>query len=477
LKNIEYNVTEFMLSIKLINNLKKLDKRKLNDFEKFLSSPFFLKRSQLPLMFAEIKKYLPGYDVSKKILFSKAFNNKPYNEVLMRKYQSELNRMLEQYFVVSNLLNDDFEFKSLLAKVKRNYGELEELGSISGEAIDMLEKFKKKNHDYYFYKYIFNSYRDISRNQNYQGINDIFGNSTVSSFLDYSAITVLKYYSKILNNMKVFKLSVNIKVLDEISELFHRNKMIVEPAALIYYNIIQLQKDPLNETFYFRIKAMLKKYEEQTENNEMRGFYTFLHNYCYERIDKGSIKFVKERFEIMQQFMANGYCYVKGFMRAEFFSSMVLTLLTLKKLSMAEEFISKNGNTLQPETRLQQLYFANANLFMHKKNYNKSLEYLSKLTGGDIFDKLRVKALYLMVYYEAGMYDTALYNADAFRKFILNNKKITGFVYERNMNFIKQCLAMVKYRTGTIKRPDIKRFEKKTIMNRLWLMKKIKELK
>ena len=60
---------------------------------------------------------------------------------------------------------------------------------------------------------------------------------------------------------------------------------------------------------------------------------------------------------------------------------------------------------------------------------------------------------------------------------LLNNKKITGFVYERNMNFIKQCLAMVIYRTGTIKRPDIKRFEKKTIMNRLWLMKKIKELK
>lgn len=466
-----------MISEKLRKNLLRLDKRKLNEFEKFLASSFFLKRNQLPLLYAEIKKYFPGFKVKKETVYSNAFGNKPFNELLMRKYQSELNRMLEQYFVITALFNDKFEYQSNLAKVKFRHGELEELGNISDEAILKLKKLKYKNSDYYNYKYVFESYKDISKNLELRGSNEIYGSSTINSFIDYSAITVLKYYSRILNNMKVFRLNINIKVLDEMTDLFHRYKMITEPLALIYYNIIQLQKEPLNETFFYRIKAMLKKYEDRLEQSELRGFYTFLHNYCYERIDKGNIKFVKERIEVMQIFMNKGYCYISGLMRPEFFSSMVLTLLTLKKLSQAEDFIRKNSEILPGNSRAQQLDFAYANLFMHKKQFTKSMEYLSKITFNDIFEKLRTKVVYLMVYYEAGMYESALYHAASFRKFIINNKNITGFVYERHLNFIKQCEILIKFKMGKIKDPSMPGFEKKTIMNRLWLLKKIKELK
>ena len=65
-----------MHTSKLVKNLKLLNKAELNDFGKFINSPYFIERSQLPVLFSKLQSYSPNYLVSKKVLFTEAFPGK-----------------------------------------------------------------------------------------------------------------------------------------------------------------------------------------------------------------------------------------------------------------------------------------------------------------------------------------------------------------------------------------------------------------
>jgi hypothetical protein len=103
-----------MINAKFIKNLALLDIKQLDEFEKFLVSPYFLRRKNLPALFTILKKNYPNYKVSKQVVYAEAFPGKKYNDVLMRKYLSELNNMLNDYLAVSGFQKDKMTYGSKL---------------------------------------------------------------------------------------------------------------------------------------------------------------------------------------------------------------------------------------------------------------------------------------------------------------------------------------------------------------------------
>ena len=142
-----------MLTGKFINNLKLLDNQQLNNLERFINSPFFLKRKNLPALFTAIRKYYPEFYVSKSTVFSEAFPGKEYNDVLMRKYISELGNMLNDFLAVDSFRNDRRAYSGkLIDKLieLKNYDEAEKTAA---ETIAELEKSSLRNEKYYYNKY------------------------------------------------------------------------------------------------------------------------------------------------------------------------------------------------------------------------------------------------------------------------------------------------------------------------------------
>jgi hypothetical protein len=195
------------------------------------------------------------------------------------------------------------------------------------------------------------------------------------------------------------------------------------------------------------------------------------------KVENGELDYLEERFEIVNKVLENRFHLKDGFMIPDMFVSMVINALMLKRFEWAEEFIKKFRNNLPDEEKRSTELFAISACFMFKGDYRMALENLKKVKFKKYYDKFKVKALNLMIFYEAGYYDSAFLQADTFRHFISKYKSITPYVRERSGNFIKQLIQLIKFRLGETDDPEIRDFNSVTVMFRPWLMQKILEVK
>lgn len=468
-----------MLTGKFIKNLKLLDKYSLTNFEKFIKSPYFLKRKSIAVLYQELMKNYPDFDITKKELFKKAFGTKHYNDVLLRKYFSELNNMLIEYLAVSSFQNDKWSYGSKLIDRLIELKNYEEAEKTAKDAIAELEKNPYRNEKYYYNKYIFESYSKTISNLKTNLNPDTDWKQAMEGFVNYSALTVLQFYYIILNDARFRqeKSSIDLEILNSLVKVYEENGITQNPMAFILNNLVKSFMEPGNEAFYRNIKEMILKHKGLLDKNELAAIYTYLHNYCFVKVDNGNLAFMKERFEVVKEYLANGLHLKDGYMVPDMFISMAMNALMMKEFDWAENFIRKYKDHLPDEEKVSNEYFACSALHMFKGNFNKALEYLSRVKFKKYYDKFKIKAMALMIFYEAEYYDQVFSQADTFRHFISRYKTITPYVRERTNNFIKQVLQLIKFKLGEAEKPQIPDFSTIAIMYRPWLTQKINEVK
>jgi hypothetical protein len=289
---------------------------------------------------------------------------------------------------------------------------------------------------------------------------------------------LLKFYTIMLNDIKFrqAKSDINFGLLDDLVKVFEHNVIAENPIAAIQFNIVRSILEPENKRHYHAIKGLLYKYESLMEADEVDAVYTHLHNYSYIKIDNGDLSFLSERFEISSKVLSRGYSVKDGIIPDMFFS-ITMNALMLGKFEWTQEFIKKYESLIISNNKQSVLNFTYAVYFMFAKDYDKALGYLSRVKFSAYYDKLKIKWLNLMIYYESGMYDSAFYHADSFRHFISKYKSITPFVKERVNSFIRQVLQLIKYRLNQASAPEISGFEKKIMIHRPWIIQKIEEAK
>jgi len=74
------------------------------------------------------------------------------------------------------------------------------------------------------------------------------------------------------------------------------------------------------------------------------------------------------------------------------------------------------------------------------------------------------------------MFELLIYQADSFRHYLKNSKQVTPYVSSRSLNFISQILQLTRCIKGDTNEIRVKGFENKPVMNRSWLIEKIREL-
>ena len=467
-----------MENSKFIKNLKHLDIKQLEEFEKFLNSPYFLKRKTLPVLFSKMKQCYPEFNKSKREIYSLAYPGKPYNDVLLRKYISEMNNMLLEYLAVSSFKEDKMTYRSKLIDrliETKNYYEAEKA---AGEALAELEKNPHRNEKYYYNKYIFESYSKTISNLQTNLNPDTDWKDAMDGFVNYSALTVLQFYYIILNDTRVRKEKSNIDldILNRLVKVYEEKGITNNPMAYILNNLVRSYLEPQNESYYRNIKEALRSYKSLLDVNELSAIYTYLHNYCFVKVDSGDLEYLNERFEIVNDVLANGFHLKDGYMVPDMFISMVTNALMLKKFKWAEDFIRQYKEHLPPEDKKSNGYFAQSLYYMFRNNFDKALECLSRVKYRKYYDKFKIKALNLMIFYEAGYFEEAFSQADSFRHYISGYKTVTPYIKERTNNFIRQILQMIKFRLKQAKTPEINGFYNSTIMYRPWLVQKLNEL-
>jgi len=142
----------------------------------------------------------------------------------------------------------------------------------------------------------------------------------------------------------------------------------------------------------------------------------------------------------------------------------------------------KLANKISEGTRKNDNIFSHALICYGKKEYNKSLEYLSKINYDYFYMKHMVKNIQILNYYELNDYISFSYVADSYRHFISKNRSVTSDNKSISADLCNSVNKLFKLRESFDKF-ELEKFRKESEKSterepsyKYWILDKISEI-
>ena len=482
----------------IINLFKQFSKKEISDFEKFIRSPFYNNHSTLINLFRELKKYYPEFNnkkLTKENLFSKVNNEKRYDDVLFRKYISNLTKLAEEYLNVIEirLQKEKGDLNILNQLFRRNLIELLE------KKIKIIEKRYKYNNDfyedYYFNKHILHKikYNNYSANNKtelvYENVvssqSNLINYFLFNSLTDFKILQTQKYTFKIsdeLNSIEIFYKCFDFKkfilLLKDVKGLSEKESNLLE-LYYLDYQLSQSKNDPDN---YFKFKSKISECEKYLSKNLLYFYISQLNLYCLMEIAYGRNELERELFENYKSMLERDLFSDEsaGRMNLSEYRAILNAAIRVKEIDWAEFFINRYRNYIIENERENVFNYGYALLLFEKKDYIKSLNLLTKVKMNSFVYSVDSYVLRFGIYYELNYFDTAVSLVDSFRHYIRNNKILSADISHKYNNFLRYYKKLLKLKKNP-EYTEINNFkhmleEEKITLKKKWMLEKAGEL-
>ena len=465
---------------KLITILKHFNKTDLNQFHRYIVSPYFNKSQQL-IHFYDI--ILKGFNspkpslLEKENVWKKLFKEQKYNDVRFRKLNSDLLRLIEDFLSQQIYDENKLQKSANLIQSVGNRGVKKMYASAIRNYENISAKHPYEDSEFYFNQYLIQkNYFDITQHEFKNSIKHNL--EEIDFYLTIFFLTEkLRCYCNVLSQ-KTSNIKYQIVFSDEILALARKHKKDI-PSIAIYYQIYLTYVESKNEDHYFKLKNLLKDYGQKFHSVEARALYDSSLNYCIGRINQGHTHFLQELFELYQDYLKKEAIYVEGELHPFHFKNIVHVALRLKQYDWTENFIYSNKERLPESSRENAVTFNLARLYYYKKNYERVISLLQEVEYEDIVYSLSSKSLLIATYYESNEIE-ALYSLfESFRAFLNRRKDLTETKKRNYLNTIKFTKRLVKILPGD--RSAIEKLKAdiemtKDISDLKWIKEKIAEL-
>lgn len=479
---------------KLISFLKTFSRQEISEFEKFLRSPFFKKeRDPLPL-FIFLKKYYPEFPPEKvsdeiiiKELYPDADTSGKKSKDIVRNLSSSLLKAVTDFIFYTTVRNDVSLKNRIILKglLDRNlakfyeqyltdsYGVIEKLKEDS--ATKALEYFHLEHLNTRYFAYTLDYQKFLGH-----GIASLEWNSA-NFILNLIWTAKIKYLEETYNNVKPEnnfpdKLLEAIN-LEKVIETFKQHPNYPE-ISFSYYTYKSITNNNDLE-YYKKAKEIFFKYRSGISRFEKNFFYADLTNILGSGIDWENEFKRKELFEITVSCVEDKAYKVsdEDFMHPAFYRNTIMYSTSARKFDWADDFIETFTGELQPEYRDNMKYYSKAVVTFGKGEFEKSLEYISKVKYDLTRLKVDVKILMLKIYYELNLEDPAHSLIDTFKHYASDSKEIAEETRSSIKNFVKCYSKLFKLKLN----PDsyarnslmIEIKKEKYLFHRDWLIEKL----
>ncbi|HMQ59233.1 MAG TPA: hypothetical protein PKE06_01125 [Flavilitoribacter sp.] len=475
-----------MENSKLIAILHQLDKLEINKCRKFIHSPYFNSSLQLNQLFDFIVDHLEGNGngslpkfPSKEKLWQKLNPRKKYDDARMRKYLSDLLKLVEGF-----LTQQAFD-KNPLAQSARFLEAVEEkkLTKLYNSAKKTSERvstvYPYRNTEYYYYQYVLEKH--------YYGLTDfeskredISNVEEISKNLDFFYFgEKLRLYCEVLSRRKFVNYEYQIGFIDII--LNNLENQYDKPALLnIYYRISKLYTQPENEGNYKELINLLNELGNTVPPIQARDeLYMAAQNYCVSKINSGHQNFAYELFSLYKAMLANDIITAEGELPEWFFKNIAAMGLRLREYDWIEKFIFDYQHMLPENVRSNAVSFNLAQLYFYQKKYDRVIEQLRNVEYENVMYNLNSKTFLLATYFEMDEIEPLYSFFDTFRTYLNRRKDIPESRRKPFLDLIRFTKRLTKVTPKdkraieTLKDEIIKN---KNVASRNWLLEKIQDL-
>lgn len=455
---MKYNET------KLILFLKTFSVNELEEFEKFIDSPYFKKGRDLLPFYKVLIKFHPDFNENE------FFEEKIYNELypvtgfgdkssknMLKTLSSSLLKMAEEFLIIENFRkNQLLKNRTLLEELldrnltkfyeqysKTAFDELDEAGDLSGQ--NTLERyFLIWNNSRY--------YSILSDAKNYFE-QSVSSGEIISSFylVNILRIAKLKQHFEYDLNLKT-----EIDVLDKILEWIDIEKILKFYKGTPHYIFIGFNYytymcsiNGNDYNYYILAKNIFLENRYQLSRTEMMNFYSDLINIL--NMSYSPLKITTDKNEILNmiKYCLEDKAYKKSdeeYMPPVFYRNVILNSIHFKEYNYADDFVKKYTNDLDPKFRENIKYFTRAWISFARKDLETALENISLVKYDLVNFKIDVKVLSLKIFYELDMTEQAYSMVDTFRHYLNSYKELTADLKTTYSNFIKYYLKTLKIR-------------------------------
>lgn len=490
-----------MLKSKAIDIIKSFSKTEFDRFKKFVESPYFNTNAGIVRLVSVLESYHPDYNsegLTEELLYKKVYAGNKFSYSLMRNLMSELLHLSESFLINNRFNNDILKHPSniidLLDELQnRDISNHFKLRLKNAEKMIKKEKFDSslyKNNVQLINFILDDEYNKVSFRHS---LKDIFFRKAVyelcstanSLYRNANSIHFISIENNVSADESLFFIFLKCidfrKFLNELEKRRSSETLVIE----IYFKLILIILEPENLDNYYEVKNNIFKNISKFSNSEKYSLLNVLRNYVLFEHARG-VKTLEHEVRSINLKMLDTLDFKKDKMESILgiiFLGIFYDSVSNNDLSFAEEFISKYSGQLRKEIRKDIHGYATALIHFAKSEFERSLEALSHVKPPNKVYFVKIKHLYIMLYYELGYYEEGLSVIDSYKHYLDNNK-----VQNQDMrkNLLRLCrlylrLYRLKMNTGNTGEFDVIRFMKELDSEKLnsetkWILTKLEEL-
>ncbi len=471
---------------KLITLLQHLPGQELALIRKYINSPFFNENAELVKLFDAVVPFLHSDDktdiqADKLGLWAKVFPDKPYHDTRFRRICSDLLKLVFDYLAYK-------QFKKLPLT-----SSLFLLPQLSGPQLDKhfagvirqmnkeLQRADFRDSDFHYINYML-------LQRKHEHLEHTAKKSSAFEFIEKSDYHLdcyyfskkLQLYSDALGFQSTLSGEATVQHFPDFFNYLKGTPYMQEPAVKAWYLVVLMIQNKEDELQFQQLKKLVDKEGRHFQKKELQMLFIHLMNYCIDtKINNGRTEYYQELFSLYKTALDQKIIFENGELSPHHYKNIITISLHVKEFNWVEKFIEEHTHYLPKAERENALNFNLANLYFHKKEYEKVIEQLREVEYKSIVYAIGSKLILARTYYELEE-DFALESLiDSFRIYLQRNRFISKEIKQQCMNFLrftKKLLAGKTYDKTKIEKLKLKIENCKAVATKKWLLQKVDEL-
>ncbi len=444
-----------MYSTSAIQLLRTLSKDELAEFEKFVTSPYFNRKTKVTELFFLLKKFHPDFgapELKREHIFGVLYSEKKFNYGILKNLFHELNRLGERFLEMKGIEEDEFERRMQLEKelIKRGLFTandkniraaenllIEETG-LSGEHFRRLHQLERAK---YYQEYFRSGSKDFSKKR----LSDNFL-LRESYIRQYYLITFSDLLGEIISENMIYKSKVPVEISEKAVAFFKENVESDNPALKLRAHKLMLELNSDDISQYKITKELISEYETflRSDREFAYNFLITILNFINYRLLEGNDDFYEDAFGVYSKLVEFDILSVFNKIPLVVFREILKVSIKTLKYDFAEKFFEDYKERIETESLESEYSRYKSQVHFQKKDFEKSLEYLSSVKFGDVNIKWSIHVLAIKNYFELRRFAEASDAISAARQFIRYSRNLMEKSFEVRENFLKVMEKIIR---------------------------------
>jgi hypothetical protein len=420
-----------------------MGQRERTRFRKFAHSPYHNASTVLCKIIDRIDEYGRKQDVNelgKEALHAIIFPDSPFDYFAMTNYLSDLQALMEQFFVLENEKNGSAsQGERLLAALNKRGMRSLFLSKIKAEE-KKLGKQRWHDTDWFFQRFRLEELRyDMS-----VASGGRIGDSAVNDKLYYQELYILASMLESLcewanfRNVASYQGDDQLDIRARLDYIQARREVIQQHIFLrLYYHILHTLLEPEIEAHFKQFTQVLTQHTSDFPPELLANPYHFAINYCIKKLNKGETAYVRKAFDYYRQAISRNALFHNNELMEGDLKNLVNLGIRLKEFDWTADFLEQYYHYLPLGQQASALAFNRASLHYAKREYSEALGLLRGVDFEDIYYEIGAKTMLLKIYFERMDLEPLEALLTAFRRFLHRNTLVSEYQKTIHNNLIR----------------------------------------